>query len=271
MPELVSTGLHPAIVLGRATPSSTNRSLLPNCWIPQGKEADLLYTTPPFSCSPSQLCLPFRSGGQRSPRGSLTWLSEFPWGGGAGKERKGTPISGAFLCARAGAGHVPPTHSLVKAFQQPCSVQSMLGLQMRKLRLTVVLCVATSATNLFVWQHSLDVDNVGFCWRDFLNSVKRVALRDPANTVGKESTCNAGDPSSIPGSGRSTGEGIGYPLQYSWASLVAKLVKNPPAMRETWVQSLGWEVPLEHGKSTHSSILAWRIPWTIQSQRVGHD
>ena len=69
-------------------------------------------------------------------------------------------------------------------------------------------------------------------------------------------------PGSVPGSGRSPGEGIGYPLQYSWASLVAQLVKNPPAMWETWVQSLGWEDPLEKGMATHSSILAWRIPWT---------
>ena len=67
----------------------------------------------------------------------------------------------------------------------------------------------------------------------------------------------------IPGSGRSTGEGIGYLLQYSWVSLVAQLVKNLPAMRETWVQSLGWENPLEKGKATHSSILVWRIPWTV--------
>ena len=67
----------------------------------------------------------------------------------------------------------------------------------------------------------------------------------------------------MPGSGRSTGEGIGYPLQYSWASFVAQLVKNLPAMWETWVRSLGWEDPLEKGKATHSSILAWRIPWTI--------
>ena len=52
----------------------------------------------------------------------------------------------------------------------------------------------------------------------------------------------------IPGLGRSTGEGIGYPLQYSWASLVAQLVKNLPAMWETWVRSLGWEDPLEKGK-----------------------
>ena len=75
-------------------------------------------------------------------------------------------------------------------------------------------------------------------------------------------------------SGRSTGEGIGCPLQYSLASLGAQLVKNPPAMRETWVQSLDWEDPLEKGKATHSSILAWRIPWTVQSmglQRAGHN
>ena len=68
------------------------------------------------------------------------------------------------------------------------------------------------------------------------------------------------NPRSIPGLGRSAGEGIGYPLQCSWASLVAQLVKNLPAMQETWVQSLHWEDPLEKGRATHSSILAWRIP-----------
>ena len=83
----------------------------------------------------------------------------------------------------------------------------------------------------------------------------------PDSSVGQESTCNAGDPSSIPGLGRSAGEGIDYPLQYSWVSVVAQLVKNPPAMWETWVQSLRWEDPLEKEKATHSSILAWRIPW----------
>ena len=62
------------------------------------------------------------------------------------------------------------------------------------------------------------------------------------------------------GLGRSPGEGIGYPLQYSWASLVAQKAKNTPSMRETWVQSLGSENPLEEGMATHSSILAWRIP-----------
>jgi len=72
----------------------------------------------------------------------------------------------------------------------------------------------------------------------------------------------------IPGSGRSAGEGIGYPLQYSWASPVAQLVKNLPAMWETWVRSLDWEDTLEKGKATHSSILAWRI---AGSQRVKCD
>ena len=96
----------------------------------------------------------------------------------------------------------------------------------------------------------------------------------PYSSVGKESACNAGDPGLIPGSGRSAGEGIGYPFQYSWASLVAQLEKNLPAVRETWVHSLDWEDPLEKGKATHSTILAWRIPWTTQSmgsQRVRHD
>ena len=78
----------------------------------------------------------------------------------------------------------------------------------------------------------------------------------PDSSVGEESPCNAGDPGSIPGSGRSTGEGIGYALQYSWACLVAQLVKNLPTMQETLVRSLGWEDPLEKGKGTHSSILA---------------
>ena len=101
----------------------------------------------------------------------------------------------------------------------------------------------------------------------------------PHSSVGKDSTSNAGYPSSIPGSGRSSGEGIGYPLRYSWASLVAQLVKNLPAMQETWVQSLGLKDPLEKGMATHSSTLAWKIPWTeepgrlqsMESHRVRHD
>ena len=77
----------------------------------------------------------------------------------------------------------------------------------------------------------------------------------------------------------SPGEWIDYPLQYSWASLVAQVVKNPPAMQEAWIQPLGWEDHLENGMATHSSILAWKIAWTEEpgglqymgSQRVRHD
>ena len=89
----------------------------------------------------------------------------------------------------------------------------------------------------------------------------------PCGSAGKESTCNTRELGSIPGLGRSPGEGKGYPLQYSWASLVAQLVKNPPVTRESWVRSRGWEDPLEKGKATHSSILAWRIPWIIEKAR----
>ena len=85
----------------------------------------------------------------------------------------------------------------------------------------------------------------------------------PDSSVGKDSACNAGDPSWIPGSVRFAGEGIGYPLQYSWASIVAQLIRNSPTMWETWVRSRGWEDPLGKEKATHSSILAWRIPWTV--------
>ena len=67
----------------------------------------------------------------------------------------------------------------------------------------------------------------------------------------------------ISGSERSAGEGIGYPFQYSWASLVVQLVKNLPAKQETWVQFLGWEDLLEKGKATHSSLLARRISWAV--------
>ena len=81
----------------------------------------------------------------------------------------------------------------------------------------------------------------------------------PCGSAGKESICNAGDLGSIPGLGRSLGEGIGYPLQYSQASLVAQLVKNLPAMHETWAGNIPWR----RERLTHSSILAWRIPWTV--------
>ena len=90
----------------------------------------------------------------------------------------------------------------------------------------------------------------------FETYVISLPLSCPDSSVGKESACNERDPGSIPGLGISAGEGIDYPLQYSWASLVAQLVKNPPAMQETWVRSLVWKDPLEKGKATYTSILA---------------
>ena len=91
----------------------------------------------------------------------------------------------------------------------------------------------------------------------------RYVMGFPDSSVGKESICNAGDSDSIPVLGRYAGERIGYPLQYSWASLVAQLVKNLPTVWKTWVRSLGWEDSLEKGKATHSSVLDWRIPWSV--------
>ena len=81
----------------------------------------------------------------------------------------------------------------------------------------------------------------------------------PGSSAGKESTYKSGDSGVIPGLERSPGEGISYPLQFSWASLVTQMVKNLPAVWDTWLRSLGWEDPVEEGIATHSSILAWRI------------
>ena len=88
------------------------------------------------------------------------------------------------------------------------------------------------------------------------SQVGALTARELGLIPGQESAYSAGDPGLIPGWGRSAGEGIGYPLQCSWASLVAQLVKNQPEMKQTWVRSLGWEDPLEKGKATHSSVLA---------------
>ena len=100
-----------------------------------------------------------------------------------------------------------------------------------------------------------EISLISFMWLWF-HSVCLLRDKDfPDSSVGIESTCNAGDPSWIPGPERSPGEGIGYQLHYSWASLVAQLVKNTPTMQETWVRSLDWE-DLEKGKATHSIILA---------------
>ena len=114
--------------------------------------------------------------------------------------------------------------------------------------------------------------NIAFTSKTFLLLYNFLPLSH--SSAGKGSTCNAGDPSSIPGSGRSPGKGRGHPLQYSWASLVVQLVKDPPPTQETCVLSLDWEDTLEKGTATHSSILAWRIPWTVYpmgSQKAGHN
>ena len=99
----------------------------------------------------------------------------------------------------------------------------------------------------------------------------------PGGSDGK--AYNAGDLGSISGWERFPGEGNGNPLQHSWASLMAQRLKCLPAMQETWVRSLGQEDPVEKEMATHSSILAWRIPWAEEpgalqstgSQRIGHD
>ena len=139
-------------------------------------------------------------------------------------------------------------------------------------------CVETSF-------HSRKKSHLGLMYNPFRGFLGSSAGResackagDPSSILGSGSFCKAGDPSSIPGSGSFPGERTGYLLQYSWASLVAQLVKNLPSVREACVWSLGWEDPLEESIATHSSIFAWRIPWTepcgIQSmwlQRVRHD
>ena len=106
------------------------------------------------------------------------------------------------------------------------------------------------------WFHIRNLSILGFWYWGFL-----------ANSAGKES-CNARDTLWIPRSGRPLGEGIGCPLQCSWASLVVQMVQNLPAMRETWIQSLGGEDPLEEGMATHSRILAWRIPMDRRAWRA---
>ena len=104
---------------------------------------------------------------------------------------------------------------------------------------TVSISFAYPATSISIWPV------LQFEW----------TFHPPDSSFGKEPAYDAGGPSSIPRSGRSAGEGTGYPLQYSWAPLAAQLVKNPPAMQETLVQFLGQEDPLEKGQATHSKIL----------------
>ena len=112
--------------------------------------------------------------------------------------------------------------------------------------------LSSTCPSCLLQQRSSSQEAVPFCLLRILHFAGHLGF--PGSSVGKESTYDAGDPGWISELGRLPGEGIGYPLQYSWASLVAQLVKNPPAMLETWVRSLGWEDPLEKGRATHSSI-----------------
>ena len=113
--------------------------------------------------------------------------------------------------------------------------------------------------------------SVEFCEKYFNFYLLAINLCFPGSSAGKESDCDAGDSGSIPGLGRSTGAGIGHQLQYSWVSLVAQMVKNPPATGKTWIQSLGWEDLLDESMATHSSILVWKIPMDRGAWRAtGH-
>ena len=123
-------------------------------------------------------------------------------------------------------------------------------------------CLVAGLRSTFSFSQLNMMSAVGLPYMAFI-ILKFVPSGFPDNSVGKESTCNAGDPCSSPGLGRSNGEGIGCPLQYSWTFPVSQLVKNLPAMWETLslIPELG-RSPGE-GKAIHSSILVWRIPWTI--------
>ena len=118
-------------------------------------------------------------------------------------------------------------------------------------------------------ERSSDIGKIIFApWRAFLDLRYPLShlLGFPGNPADKESTCNAGDPGLIPGSGRPAGEEIGYPFQDSWASLVAQMVRiHLQCGRPRFGPC--WENPLEKGTASQSSILAWQIPWTEEPVR----
>ena len=132
----------------------------------------------------------------------------------------------------------------VKKQQVELDMERRIGSKVGKEKVKVIRVVSTARLRLLIF---LLVILTPAC-----------ASSIPGSSAGKGSDCNAWNASSIPGSRRPPEKG--YPLQYPWVSLVAQMVKNSPAMRKTWVQSLGWEDPLEESMATHSSILAWRIP-----------
>ena len=147
---------------------------------------------------------------------------------------------------------------------------SLWSLSHQFVRIVAFVRKLTSGSTWEKWLHFCHLrSSVTSSWKSiYIGVCQRWRLVALAGFPGKESACNTGNPSSIPGSGRSPGESIGYALQYSWASLVAQMVKNLPAMQETWVQSLGWEDALEERMAIRSSILAWSIP--MDSGACGH-
>ena len=121
----------------------------------------------------------------------------------------------------------------------------------------------------------------GTCPWEFIVRRQGSGGASPGSSAGKELACNTGDPNSIPGLGRSPGEGIGYPFQYSWASLVAQTVKNPPAMLERdlhWDPRVG-KIPQRRAWQPTPVFLPGESPWTEEPgglpskglQRVGHN
>ena len=154
------------------------------------------------------------------------------------------------------------THSSILAWRIPRTAEpgGLLSMGLHRVRHNWSDLAAAAARALAFLVAQL-LKNPPAMWETWVRSLGWEVF--PDSSVGKESACNAGDPSSIPGLGRSAGEWIDYPLQYSWASLVAQLVKNLPEESSCNARDLGWEDPLQKGKATHSRILAWRIPWIV--------
>ena len=154
------------------------------------------------------------------------------------------------------------THSSILAWRIPRTAEpgGLLSMGLHRVRHNWSDLAAAAARALAFLVAQL-LKNPPAMWETWVRSLGWEVF--PDSSVGKESACNAGDPSSIPGLGRSAGEWIDYPLQYSWASLVAQLVKNLPEESSCNARDLGWEDPLQKGKAAHSRILAWRIPWIV--------
>ena len=165
--------------------------------------------------------------------------------------------------------HTSPRHELTSLVSEQIMLRhNCAGKGPRRNQYIPATYLKTSKTNVPILWESKGTGK-GRWWRDVESiwdsrgcfyRVPAFNLGFPGSSAGKESACNARDSNPISGLGRSLGEGIGYPLQYSWASPVAQMVKNLPAVGETWVWSLGQEDPLEESMVTHFSILAWRIP-----------